>query len=131
MKKSDFLQILESFPGKLELRNYTVEDLVSKYSELKSTGIIQDFSKFKTVNLQKHNEEMWFKFLSFLLIATELADDDTIPVASLSANSQRIADRIVCKFNDKFHGSRNIIQDIGGITLDELIKFAQSGEDLI
>lgn len=132
MKKSDFLQILGTFPGKLELRNHTKKSLLDKYRDfLKSTGIIQDFSKFKKFNLQKNNEEVWFRFLAFLLIATELEDEANIPIADLSANSRRIADRIVCKFNDKFHGSRNIIQDIGGIKLEELIEFAKSGEDLI
>lgn len=131
MTKSDFLKILESFPGKLELRNSSVECLALKYSYIKFSKFVRDFNKFQKLNLPKNNEEIWFKFLAFLLIATELADDNTMPEADLSANSKRIADRIIGKFNAKFHASKNIIQDIGGITLDELIKFAQSGEDLI
>lgn len=132
MTKSDFLRILESFPGKIELRSCSEQELLSKFEYLKFDGIVRDFNKFKKLTLPK-NEEVWFKFVSFMVLATEVraTEEFPIPKADLSQASERIADRIVSKFNEKFHHSLNIIQEIGGIELSELIRFSQSGENLI
>lgn len=135
MKASDFLKILESFPGQTELRKSSKEELISKYSYI-------DFEQINRAMMRKNfsvnipaNEEVWFKFLAFEAILMEyLAEIESFDIPGneiFGIKSLKIWERIREKFNEMFQSSPNIILGIGGISLEELIEFSKSGKMLL
>lgn len=131
MTKGEFLQILEAFPGKTELARCTVpEQLKQRYSYVdlgKVAGYINRHG-FK-LNLPD-NQEIWFKFLAFVVITTE-NEIELAAEKALLRTSQKVAKRICERLNQQFHGGKEIIQDLCGIDMGELIEFARSGEPFL
>lgn len=137
MKKSEFLSVLEAFPGRMQLKNQSKEELISLYAG--QEGFIDIYKKSlreRNLFFIPQNEELWYKLLAFLTIEFEVLvkreDLDGIPSFSeerfFSEKSKKTHQTILERFNYML-GSQELV-NIGGITLDELIQFAQSGEDL-
>lgn len=132
LKNSDFLKILESFPGKMELqRSESMELLVLEQAYIDFDKLFQKMKKRSFQLNIPRNEEIWFKFLSFMVISMEYEEDTPITKDFLKLTSRRTAEMICDKFNQMFHGGQKVISDIGGITSTELIEFAKSGEALL
>ena len=132
MKGSDFLQILESFPGRMEMkRTASIEFLVLEhcYIDFKPINMAMRRPRF-FVDIP-NNEEMWFKFLSFLVISAEYGEPISFSKQFLKSASQKRAERICNRFNEHLYNSRNIIQDIAQIKPEDLIAFAKSGAELL
>lgn len=132
MKGSDFLQVLETFPGRMELKRTRVTDkLVLDYSHFNFWDINLSIRRPGFSVDIPQNEEIWFKLLSFLKISLE--NGEHIPPSKyfLTGASQKVAKSICKRFNEFFYDSCNKIQDITQIKLDDLIMFAQSGEALL
>lgn len=134
MKKSDFLRILENFPGGMELKRKTS----IKYKNFARKYFYIDFDKVK-VELRKNgnvidipkSEKTWFKFLSFMVIFSGCCDDVPETEEFLKPASQKTAKKICSKFNEIFYAGENIILDVAEIHPNELIQFAKSGEPLL
>lgn len=135
MTKSDFLKLLESFPGKEELK--------------KGEPRPEDFTKYDYVRIGKeikenplqlnpeYNEDLWIKIIVFLefqfLAVTEFGTTEMDELALdeadiLSAEALDLSKEIGSRF-------RSWSDDIGsytasGIMLDELVKFVQEGQNL-
>lgn len=125
MTNSDFLQILENFPGLTSLRNQEKKELIFVFSFLDFDKIFREI----TFDLTIPSEELWFKFLSFWAIGCEILaqkkDEEFWPKCHFSSKTEREAKIIVSSFNSYF--KNNSIIKVTGITLDELISFAESG----
>ena len=131
LTRSEFLKLLESFPGKAELARATsVEALRKEFAYVNFEKIAKqvNLKSFK-LNLPD-DENVWYKFMSFLVLATE-NEVEVYGQESLLHTSEKVAERIIDKFNEKFHMGQNIICGFCGIELNELIEFAKSGEEIL
>lgn len=132
LKNSDFLNLLESFPGKTELqRSESIEEFVLEQAYIDFDDLFQKMKKRSfRVNIPK-NEEIWFKFLSFMVIFDQYCDNIPKTKEFLDLTSQKILKKICCQFDKCFCDGDNIISDVRGIHPDELIEFAKRGEALL
>ena len=66
MKNSDFLKILESFPGKEQLKRGNAQKLTLEYCYIDFVQLTRKITQIKfKLKLPSNNEEKWFKFLAF------------------------------------------------------------------
>lgn len=129
MTSSDFLKILEAFPGRRELQRYqSAEQFVSEKGDF-------DFRQVTVAMKQPaffvdipNYEEIWFKFISFLVLSAEYGESELVAKNFLKVPSKQKTSRICSEFNEMFYGSVQVIQDIAGIEPSELIEFAKSEE---
>lgn len=131
MSKSEFLKILESFPGKAEIAQATsAEALRKEYAYVNFEKVTKQINlKSFKINLPD-DENVWYKFISFLVLATE-NEYEVYGQESLLHTSASVAERIIDKFNQKFHRGQKTICGFCGIELNELIEFAKSGEKIL
>ena len=117
--------------GRCELQRTSEKELVLKYKNFDFKPICTIAkSRKRFVNIPNH-EEMWFKFLSFLVLSAEYEENGLEAEKFLKVASKRTANQICSKFNRLFYGSGNIILDVAGIEIGELVEFAKSGEPLV
>lgn len=136
MKKKEIFLILETFPGQKELRESTRKKLLKRFAQVDFVYLCSKIQKASSkIDINVFEEELWWKFLSFSVLAEEFLSNKNIdilnPSTKLTVKSAKESKLILEKFNKKFHKGKNIIQNISGITLDELVEFAKSGEPLV
>ena len=127
MTKGEFLQILESFPGKEELALSTLpEGFKLEYAYLNFDELVRQINKRSFMLCLPKDEEVWFKLLSFLVIATEYEVSVKSEEELLTRTSQKVAERIREMLNQKFHNGQEISQDLCGIEMKELVELQEA-----
>ena len=144
MKKEEFLELLEAFPGKEELMkgapnppDYRKHDFLEIAKDIKRSRmrIRLDLGK---------DEDLWCKLLSFLEIANWfiLGWDDSLAIREeyvMTKKSLRIGkELIVPKYNEflkenskkKIYGNFQPCITMQGMLMEELTKLFQSGRSL-
>lgn len=131
MKKSDFLKILETFPGKEELVRGVQPNRLKAMQQHDFMKIAEELEKAKlNLDLGK-DEDLWIKFISFMdEIEKFLVEKEStmclLEERLLSSNSQGISEEIANKFNifwlERYSKSPNCLQ-ASGIMLEGLKTF--------
>ena len=139
MTKSDFLKILESFPGRNELQRGKPQYLEFAFFDFER--IANEIKRSKlNIDLGK-NEDVWIRFLTFLDISNwYITDQENSTLDRLVLNEEDILDekslRISKNLADQYIYFRDknakekgdLIETASGILLQELTDFVQAGK---
>ena len=131
MTTEEFKKILESFPGKEDLKKQAPNNL--EFANYDFVQISIDIKKSRICLDMRNDEDLWCRVLSFLEIANWyilkaddrlcLLEDDVMNYKSLKISKDEIAPKLQEKMKVKLHSA-------AGIMLAELHTFLKNGNNL-
>lgn len=131
MKNNDFLKILESFPGKEELKERIPNRL--EFPDMDFLAIAKQIREEKPQLFLGKNEDMWVQYIVLENFAMEnlarknLEEEIWNTADILSPKSIRSSRKICEKFNQFLEDGSQVLT-VAAIGLDELHKFLQEND---